>query len=180
MKLDKELMIDIETLATTPNAAVLSIAAIRFNMKKNYQNVKSPEELDVFYKKISLESQPNREINDDVLLWWSKQKQQLVEDTFSADNRVDLKSAIMEFNQWASGSNRYWSKGSIFDFPILESCNKQFNLANPWQYYEVHDARTVFNLVPDIVMKNPQAHNALYDCFYQILQLQKILQKLGL
>ena len=84
------LMLDLETLATTPDAAVLTIGACKFDPKKS--DVES-----TFYERISLESQESydRVINEDTLAWWSKQDKQIQEDAFGEGNdRIDLKDAM--------------------------------------------------------------------------------------
>ena len=62
------LMIDLETLATTPDAAILTIGACKFDPRSN--------DIDAtFYERIQLDTQENydRTINEDTLAWWSKQ-----------------------------------------------------------------------------------------------------------
>ena len=72
------LMIDLETLATTPDAAILTIGACKFDPRSN--------DIDAtFYERIQLDSQENydRTINEDTLAWWSKQDKKVQEDAVS-------------------------------------------------------------------------------------------------
>ena len=48
-----EIMIDIETLSTTPNALILTIGAIKFNRN---EDVKDLKELETFYVRIDQNS----------------------------------------------------------------------------------------------------------------------------
>ena len=58
-------MVDLETLATTPDAAILTIGACKFDPRGN--NI-----TDQYYERIDLDSQ-NRRIDENTIEWWSKQ-----------------------------------------------------------------------------------------------------------
>ena len=63
-------MIDIEGLATTPDATILTIAAQSFDpFAEGYENQ------DSFYARVTLESQEDRKITEDTIAWWATQKQ---------------------------------------------------------------------------------------------------------
>ena len=178
MKLDRDIMIDIETLATSPNATVLTIAGIRFNYIKDYREIDSPYDLDYFYCRVDTESQESREIHDDTVAWWANQSEDVKIEAFSPMDRLSLNDAMTAFNYWASGADRYWANGAAFDFPILESCNRSLNLTSPWRYWQAMDARTIFKMVPDHYQPKQMLHHALYDCLTQIKRLNDCLQKL--
>lgn len=178
MKLDRDIMVDLETLATSPTSAILTVAGIRFNPNREYNEHDDPFELDHFYCRVDLE-QPNREINDDTMAWWANQAAEIREEAFAEDSRYPLDAVMEAFNQWATGGDRYWANGSAFDFPILEDANKQYNLRNPWQFWQVRDARTVYNMVPDHYIPTNAKHHALYDCLNQIVRLNDCFNKMG-
>ena len=178
MKLDRDIMVDLETMATSPRSVILTIAGIRFNPNRDYNEQDDPFELDHFYCRVDLE-QPNREINDDTMAWWANQAAEIREEAFAEDGRYPLDAVMEAFNQWAAGGDRYWANGSAFDFPILEDANKQYNLRNPWQFWQVRDARTVYNMVPDHHIPTNAKHHALYDCLNQIVRLNDCFNKMG-
>ena len=62
-----QVMIDIETLSTKNNAAILSIGAVKFNIKSGV--------IDTYYQNIdaSTAKKFNRDIDKSTLEWWSKQ-----------------------------------------------------------------------------------------------------------
>ena len=70
-----DVMIDLETLATSPNATILSIAGVRFNYNKEYRNITSPYDMDYFYCRVDPESQPTRDIDDETVAWWAQQEE---------------------------------------------------------------------------------------------------------
>ena len=72
------LMIDLETLATTPEAAVLTIGACKFDPRGNTI-------ADTFYERIDVDSQ-DRDINPSTIEWWSKQDKAIQEDAFGVES----------------------------------------------------------------------------------------------
>jgi hypothetical protein len=175
---NRDIMIDLETLATSPNALVLTIAGIRFNYLENYSRIDSPYELDYFYCRVDTESQSTREINDDTVAWWAKQEEDVKIEAFSPEDRLSLPDAMTAFNHWARNGERYWANGSAFDFPILDTCNTQVGFTSPWSYWQAMDARTVYKMVPNHFSPKQMHHHALYDCLTQIQKLNDCLDKL--
>lgn len=174
----RDVMIDIETLGNTPDATVLTIAAIAFDRMGNYGMVADPRDLDYFYCRVEVDNQ-NRQINDDTVEWWAKQDEEAKEEAFHPDNRLPLAEAMKGLNEWAAGADRYWANGVGFDFNILESCNRQLNNRSPWQFWQVLDARTIYKLVPDHFIPKNNKHHALWDCLSQIQRLTECFHKLG-
>ena len=173
----KEVMIDLETLATTPNALILTIAGIKFDIDDDYLSLTDPYQLDHFYCRVSVESQPNRDIDDNTLAWWANQPAIAKEEAFSSEDRFHIADALTALNHWAKGSERYWANGSEFDYPIIETANKECNLQSPWNYWQVSDARTIYKLFPSVELPKPNVHHALYDCLNQIQKLNVCLKK---
>ena len=171
-------MVDLETLATSPNAVILTIAGIRFNYKKEYRNIESPYTMDYFYCRVDTESQPTREIDDTTVAWWANQDEDVKIEAFSPEDRLSLVDAMTAFNHWASGADRYWANGSAFDFPILDTCNSQLGFSSPWRYWQALDARTIYKIMPEHFSPKQLKHHALFDCLNQIQKLTDCLQKL--
>ena len=59
-------MIDLETLHTTPHAAVLTVGGVKFNP------FDSSEPHSEFYFKLDIDSQ-NRDVSDDTIAWWKEE-----------------------------------------------------------------------------------------------------------
>lgn len=171
-------MVDLETVATDPNAAILTIAAIRFNTNHDYSLVTDPFTLDYFYTRVNLD-QPERSISDDTMKWWSTQAPEVQQEAFDENDRYMLSDVMEAFVIWASGADRYWANGIAFDFPIMESACRQHNIHWPWQFWQVRDARTIYNMVPDHNMPKNSAHHALHDCLNQIVRLNDCFNKMG-
>ena len=167
-----DLMIDIETIGTGPDACILTIAMQTFDPFADgwYDNH--------YYARIDTESQPDRNIEDGTLAWWASQSPLVREEAFAEENRIPLKQALEEMHPMIWNSNFVWANGPTFDMNIIEHAYKSYDINLPWKYYKVRDARTVYSLYPDLE-RGPASHHALDDCQQQILKLQKTFKHLG-
>jgi len=69
----------------------------------------------------------------------------------------------------------------LFDYAILQHLYKQMETPVPWNYWQIRDSRTVFNMMPQDPRKAMQTdlHNALADCYYQAKCLQNVYKHFG-
>jgi exodeoxyribonuclease VIII len=168
-----DLMIDIETVGTGPEACILTIAAQTFDpLGTGYHKQQ-------FYARIDPDSQPGRNIEQGTIDWWATQPAEAQEEAFGPDNRIPLDTALEELGQLIWRSKSIWANGPTFDMNILEHAYKSFHRPLPWQYYRVRDARTVYALYPGLG-KPPTSHHALEDCRRQIDLLQATLKHLNI
>jgi hypothetical protein len=168
------LMIDIETLAVSPNATILTIGAQGFDPFSD----KFTE--DTYYEKITLESQPNREVDDSTVKWWSEQNAPAQEEAFGEEGRIDIKPALEKLAKMIWKAKHIWANGVTFDMVIIENAMKENGVPLPWKYWQVMDARTIYKLAGVGSMSGTNDHNALADCVNQIDALQKALKKLNI
>lgn len=165
-----DVMIDIEGLATGPDATILTIAAQCFDpFTRGYYKQQ-------YYARVTLESQEDRKIEDGTVEWWATQKA-AQEEAFNPENRIPLDQALSELHKLCWKCNRIWMNGPTYDANILEHAYKSYNMPLPWQYYKIRDARTVYGLVPGL-NKYPASHHALEDCRRQIDLLHDALEHL--
>ena len=170
----KHLMVDLETLATTPNAAILSLGAVTFNPN-------SDQIYDELYYKVELESFDGLDsyIDDGTIEWWSKQDPKAQEEAFDPNNRIDIRTVMDDFYKFCMGSSKFWSHGSTFDIIILEHYYRQIGKPYPWKFWEVRDTRTLFDLGMDPEMPQANKHHALEDARRQAIGVQNMFRKLG-
>jgi 3' exoribonuclease, RNase T-like len=78
----KHLMVDMETMAVSPSATVLSLGAVHFNPYGNGYG-------DKIYFRINIDDQDalGREVDPSTLDWWAKQDPKIMEEAFSPDDR---------------------------------------------------------------------------------------------
>ena len=171
----KHLMIDMETMAVSPNAVVLSLGAVHFNPYGNGYG-------DKIYFKIDLDDQDklNREIDPKTLEWWSKQDPAIMEEAFSEEGRISLVDAMDQFHKFAWGCSAFWSHGATFDLVIIENIYRQLGKNLPWQYWQLRDTRTLFDLGFNPDMPQGSKHDALQDAIRQSVGVQNIYAKMNI
>lgn len=169
----KHLMVDLETMAVSPRSVVLSLGAVHFNPYGNGYS-------DKLYMRINIDDQDalGREIDPNTLDWWAKQDKAVMEEAFSPEDRVPLKEAMDRFHKFAWGCDAFWAHGSIFDIAILEDLYKQLEKPVPWQFWQIRDTRTLFDLGWDPDMPQGSKHDALQDAIRQSVGVQNIYTKL--
>ena len=166
-------MVDLETMAVTPRAVVLTLGAVHFNPYGNGYG-------DKLYLRFDLDDQDklNREIDPNTLDWWANQDPKVMEEAFSPDDRVPLKDAMDQFHKFAWGCDAFWAHGSLFDIAILEDLYRQIEKPVPWQYWQIRDTRTIFDLGWNPDMPQASKHDALQDAIRQSVGVQNIYAKL--
>jgi len=166
-----DIMIDIETCGTGPEACILTIAAQCFDPLARHEF----DSYRKYYARIDPGSQPDRRVEQGTIEWWATQPREAQEEAFGEENRIPLDQALTELGKLIWQSKRFWANGPTFDANILEHAYKSYNMALPWQFYNVRDARTVYGLVPKLE-KYPATHHALEDCRRQIFLLWDALE----
>ena len=168
-------MIDLETMAVTPNAVVLSLGAVHFNPYGSGYS-------DKIYFRVSIDDQDalGREVDPATIEWWGRQDPAIMEEAFSPDNRISLVDAMDQFHKFAWGCDRFWSHGATFDLVMLENIYRQLNKPLPWNYWQLRDTRTLFDLGFDPDMPTGSKHDALQDAIRQAAGVQNMYRKLNI
>ena len=84
---------------------------------------------------------------------------------------------MKEFYKFGWGTERVWAHGSIFDVVIIENVCRSIDQAVPWDFWNIRDTRTIFELAePD--MPDLNGHHALYDAMRQAIGVQNCYRKL--
>lgn len=171
----KHLMVDMETLAVSPNAVVLSLGAVHFDPYGTGYS-------DSLYFRIDIDDQDalGREVDPNTITWWSSQPPEIMEEAFSLDDRIPLVEAMDRFHKFAWGCSAFWSHGATFDLVILENIYRQLNKPLPWNYWQLRDTRTLFDLGQDPEMPQGSKHDALQDAIRQAVGVQNIYRKLNI
>jgi exodeoxyribonuclease VIII len=171
--MSKALMVDLETMATGPDATILTLGAVHFNPYGNGYG-------DRLYFRVSIDDQDalGREVDPATIEWWGKQDPAIMEEAFSDEDRVPLADAIDQFHKFAWGCSTFWSHGATFDLVILENLYRQLGKPLPWNFWQLRDTRTLFDLGIDPDMPKAEKHNALQDAIRQAVGVQNIYAKL--
>lgn len=154
--LQAHVMIDVETLGTCSDAVVLSIGAVKFTLEEKFYTVLNVDE----------ELKTDAKVSASTLLWWLDHKEAKDVAMLSDRGSKPNYDKLMEFLEFISSCEYFWSKGTNFDFPILENCLRRYGLEPSWRYYKLRDFRTLDALY-DQALPAPASHNALEDAVAQ-------------
>jgi hypothetical protein len=171
-----DVMIDLETLHTSPSAAILTIGIVKFDPK----HLSSADQLraNALLIKLDVDEQfaLGRAYSEDTVAWWGNQPQEIQDAAFSGD-RTPLAEGIDKFHKLVWNSDRYWSQGS-FDYVILEDLYRTMQRTPPWAYWQCRDSRTMFDFI-DGKLDRTGHHDAMEDSIQQALAVQRALKKIG-
>jgi hypothetical protein len=172
-----DIMIDLETLATSTDAAILTIGAVKFDPFG--MDVEEPA-MDSFYVKVDIDSchEIGLVTNDDTIAWWANQSKEAQEEAFSPDNRIHIADAFNQLYKFCWGAKRVWSNGAAFDVVICETVFKRINKAVPWNFWQVRDVRTAFDLGINPNRPPVLKHHALEDAWNQAVGIQNVYNTL--
>ncbi len=177
-------MIDLETLSTSNNAAIVTMAAIKFDPHANYSGI-TVDQLppnQVYYKRIDLDSclKIGLVTNDATIEWWGTQPKEAQDEAFGDNgDRISIDEAMRDLNKFAFGIKKPWSHGSCFDLMIIEEVCNRLQLGIRWKFYDIRDTRTLFDLGVDPKMPKADKHHALHDAFRQVVGVQNVMSELS-
>ncbi len=183
------LMIDLETLGTSPRAGVIQMSAVLFHDDTKYN------EAGVFDKHYSViqNKMANRTISPDTLDWWQKGDRAEKFARHNGEGLHLLQECATEFRAWYDAFPKkpscIWSNGASFDLPIMRDLFEQFGgsgkTSTPWPYWNERCFRTVTapeKAAWDAFKKSYQfmfgqgAHDGLFDARMQAEFLVQLIQ----
>ena len=172
-----DLMIDLETLATSPDASILTIGAVKFDPFGD--DVKNPK-CEKFYCRVDLDSCDALGLvtNDATVEWWANQSKEAQAAAFDPTNRIQIEDAFQQLYKFCWGAKRVWSNGACFDIVICEHVFRKVGRAIPWKFWEVRDVRTAFDLGINPQRPPVTAHHALEDAWNQAVGIQNVYNTL--
>lgn len=170
------LMIDLETMGTTPDAAVLSIGAVFFDPYGDFpEDAMLGSNPAIFYRVCSLKGQ-FRTIDPDTVAWWMKQSDQARQAVFGAESMplaTAMKQFVDAFLPRDSHNLKVWAQGSSFDLVIVEDILRQYKQPIPWRFWNHRDTRTAYDMAGyDPPKATEVAHVAWLDAKAQARQVQ--------
>lgn len=156
----RQVVVDLETLSTRPNAVITSIGAVAFDLENGI--------LDEFF--INVDPMDGKKaglhIDPDTIAWWQKQSPEAIA-SWQTDPQP-LTEALAKFAEFYKGSQPIWGNGSVFDITILESAYyatgwRDMHPTMPWKYWDIYDMRTLTSILGKRLEKTEVDHNALHD-----------------
>ena len=178
------LMVDLETLSTAPDAAILSIGAVAMDSQFN--------QIAKFYTPINLADaiKIGMRIDASTIMWWMGQSEEARERLCKDQHGILQPSttvayALARFNQFIVGNMeddyQIWANGPEYDVVVLTSALLKCNMALPWKFYNVRSYRELRYLYPDVAKPESTGtqHNALDDAKWQAAHLKLIMEERG-
>jgi hypothetical protein len=163
------LMIDLETLGTSPGAPVLSIGACYFDPVTG-------EIGDKFHQRIdAADALRYARMSGDTFKWWLRQsddaRRKVVQNAGSAREAFEGFDAFCR--KHGTRNLRPWGNGASFDITILDvSYQRIMDREAPWAFWNVRDVRTIKELGEAAghhwsEKLEGTAHDALDDAVFQ-------------
>lgn len=163
-------MIDLETLALTAGATIISGAVVVTDLDNPEWNYDTP--IIINYKFYLTQ---DRHIDPKTLEWHLSQPAEVIAANFGGE-KVKLEQFLLELASLPDITT-YWSKGVDFDISILEHAYKKIGKVAPWSYRQKRCFRTVeawmLQRNSDVFNNNPYkaTHTADSDAFKQAWDL---------
>lgn len=175
--MNTDIMIDLETLDVLPTAAVLTIGAVKFDPFGDDAKDPTCEKL---YIKVDLDSCDSLGLttSEDTINWWAQQDKKAQEEAFSPDGRVHISEAMNQLYKFCWGAKRVWSHGAGFDVIICENIFSKLQKTCPWNFWQVRDTRTLFDIGIDPQRPPVLKHHALEDAWNQAVGVQNVYKTL--
>ena len=171
-----DIMIDIESLDTTPDCVILTIGAVRFDPK----GIGVVEKLELRPTIDEQTEKYGRTISESTLAWWSGQSATAQEEAFGDKDRISFKECMEKLYKFCWNRKAVWSHGAPFDVVVMESAMRNLNIQIPWPFYTVRDTRTLFDIT-GVSLKDGghvTTHRAVEDAERQAIIVQKAYLKL--
>ena len=172
-----ELMIDLETMGTRPDAAIVQIGAVGFE-RVNRGRVHNEKG----FSRFVLLQDGAGTIDTSTVAWWLQQPGARRLGEKMEKEGVLLTAALDEFVKWPEEKlgvgwesiGGIWSHGASFDIPILQSAFAVCGREVPWRYNVTRCTRTLYELngYPDVDRSGLIEHDGFEDAVYQALCVQ--------
>lgn len=137
------IVVDIETLGTKVNSPMIELGAVV---------VRNQLIVDSLNVAISLDSNIDHGmtgIDKSTLVWWLSKGSTLGDILCTPSITVDegckkLASLVYKYRTASQPNGLFlWSRGTNFDFPVLEYAMNQCKIKVPWKYWDLRDIRTI-------------------------------------
>ncbi|WP_274720506.1 3'-5' exonuclease [Xenorhabdus bovienii] len=180
------LMLDLETMGTATDSAIISIGAVFFDPAIS-------ELGSSFYSPVDLTSsmQSGGAVDGDTIRWWLRQDSE-ARAAISEDGLPSIAEVLFELEEFINKNTKYnthglkvWGNGASFDNVILRSAYDREKMKPFWRWNNDRDVRTIVELGRAIGFDpkynmpfEGSRHNALDDAIHQAKYVSIIWQKL--
>ena len=172
----KNIMIDLETMGTSSNAAICAIGAVEFDIEKGILGRE-------FYAIVNLKSavEAGGVIDAETVKWWLKQSDAARQELLKLSLHID--TALQMFTEWLYASETeiksicVWGNGADFDNVILRNAFDRLHVPAPWSTWNNRCYRTIKSMQPSLKIQRAGTHHrADDDARDQAQHLIKLMQ----
>lgn len=176
-----DLMLDIETLGVGPDAAIVSIAVVQFDLMTG-------EVGDIFRQTIKIDTIPScRTVDLHTVGFWMEQPDDARHISFGQPDKVAHATAMAMCVDWIEehsyADTTLWGKGPTFDIALLTSSMKAEGITLPIPFRNHRDVRTILDIgermqIADDIIFAGVPHDPVSDCRHQIKQIHNVMRHL--
>lgn len=167
------IMIDLETMGTSPSAAIVAIGAVIFDEHTLR---------DQFYANVDLQSaiDSGATVDGSTVMWWLKQSDAARAAITDPETTRPIREALEDFAAFTRlaaqhGLEGVWGNGASFDNVLLAESYRRLGMDRPWPFWLDRCYRTMKNLHTSVPVDHTGvAHNALDDAVAQAMHLQRM------
>jgi hypothetical protein len=175
----KHVMLDIETMGNSSEAAIMSIGACYFNPATG-------EIGEIFHQQINLQSSVDFGLTMDVstILWWMKQSDEARSKFYDNHKQAHITTVLTAFSAFVKPNSQVWGNGATFDNTIMKNAFEKCGLGCPWKFWNDRDVRTMVELGLSVGIDPKRdlpfegvKHDALADAIHQAKYTSMIWQR---
>lgn len=174
------LMVDLETMSSDMDAAIVAIGAVLFDTDGPELVAEEIDAgaLNCFYANVDLASSMRVGLKPSAstIMWWLKQAQG-ARDALVVPQPIDITIALAALAGFIKAHDiKYVWAHANFDLSILATAYNLCGIKLPWKYYDARDVRTIYatafnnEKVPGVPTE--LKHNALWDAYRQAVGVQ--------
>lgn len=174
------IVLDLETLSTEPNAAILQIGCCvpMFDRVHLPMNISPEMEVTIAYEDAMKADAFHK--SKETMEWWETQNPEVRKIVFSGQD--SYVTALDQIEFWmksvkCKGADiAVWGNGAEFDNVILSHCFSAMGYTQPWSFRNNRCFRTIKNLFPisQSINQSGLKHTALADARYEAMILDQI------
>lgn len=174
------IMLDLETMSLAPNAALVSIGAVRMTVRG--------ESGAVFHRSIALQSsvEAGLRIDPGTVMWWMQQDDR-ARSALMIQPRP-LVEVLRDFADWiapqamSDAQPLLWGNGAAADNVWLAEAYRAVGLPRPWTHKGDRCYRTfrAFHRDVEDPPPNPVEHDALQDALWQAAFMERVCAQKGI
>jgi len=174
----KHIMLDIETMGVSGNAAIMAIGACYFDPSTG-------EIGDTFHEQVDISS--NGQIDASTVLWWMKQSDEARSKFYNNHKAEPIQHVLSMFYRFVKPGCQVWGNGIAFDNVIIRNAFDHTGCLDPvpWKFWNDRDVRTMVELGQAIGLDPKRdfpfegiKHDALADAIHQAKYVSAIWQAL--